>query len=74
MGSSMFDDIMAGAVVAKHVFRGASKAYAKAKQIANSEKGQQLRREEEAYEKELRREENERDWAIFIGEDPDKYR
>ena len=31
-------------------------------------------REEEAYEEELRREENARDWAIFIGEDPDKYR
>lgn len=45
MGSSMFDDIMAGAVVAKHVFRGASKAYAKAKQVANSEKGQQLKAE-----------------------------
>lgn len=45
MGSSMFDDIMAGAVVAKHVFRGASKAYAKAKQVAKSEKGQQLRAE-----------------------------
>ena len=45
MGSSMFDDIMAGAVVAKHVFRGGSKAYAKAKQVANSEKGQQLKAE-----------------------------
>ena len=40
MGSSMFDDIMAGALVAKHLFRGASKAYAKAKQVAESEKGQ----------------------------------
>ena len=29
-------------------------------------------REEESYEEELRREENARDWAIFIGEDPDK--
>lgn len=45
MGSSMFDDIMAGAVVAKHLFRGASKAYAKAKQVAESEKGQQLKAE-----------------------------
>ena len=45
MGSSMFDDIMAGAVVAKHLFRGASKAYVKAKQVAESEKGQQLKAE-----------------------------
>ena len=46
--SSMFDDIMAGAVVAKHVFRGASKAYAKAKKFAESEKGQQLKAELQA--------------------------
>ena len=45
MGSSMFDDIMAGAVVAKHLFRGASKAYAKAKQVAESEKCQQHKAE-----------------------------
>lgn len=44
MGDSLFDDIMVGAVVAKHVLRGASKAYAKVKKVAESEKGQQLRR------------------------------
>ena len=32
----------------------------------------QLRMEEDAIEEERRREENERDWAIFLGQDPDK--
>ena len=45
MGRSMFDDIVEGAIVAKHVFRGATKVYAKAKQAAESEKGQQIRKE-----------------------------
>ena len=45
MGNSLFDDMMVGAVVAKHLFRGASKAVAKAKQVADSEKGQQLKAE-----------------------------
>lgn len=45
MGNSLFDDMMVGAVVAKHLFRGASKAYAKTKQLAESEKGQQLKAE-----------------------------
>ena len=45
MGDSLFDDIMVGAVVAKHVFRGASKAFVKAKEAVESEKGQQIRAE-----------------------------
>ena len=45
MGDSLFDDIAKGAVVAKHFFRGASKAYAKAKKAIESEKGQQIKEE-----------------------------
>lgn len=45
MGNSLFDDMMSGAIVAKHLFRGASKAIAKTVEFAESEKGQQLKAE-----------------------------
>lgn len=42
---SLFDDMMSGAVVAKALFKGASKAISKTVEFAESEKGQQLRAE-----------------------------
>lgn len=45
MGNSMFDDMMSGAIVAKALFKGASKAIAKTVEFAESEKGQQLKAE-----------------------------
>ena len=45
MSNSLFDDMMSGAIVAKHLFRGATKMYSKTKQFAESEKGQQLKAE-----------------------------
>lgn len=45
MGNSLFDDMMSGAIVAKALFKGASKAISKTVEFAESEKGQQLKAE-----------------------------